>query len=230
MTRINLYMELSYWLSRWKKGHTGFHMEMGYPGLSAHWPILPIPQNPVVFIPLAGKSVDIHWIAEQAQKVVCCEISPIAIEQFFHQFEMDFSISHFASFDIYHSQNIEFWCGDFMKLPDDKIGELDLIYDKASLVALPQKMRVPYSNKLASFMSDKTKILMHLLSYNQSDMTGPPFSVPPEEVKRLFPDNFELILLEKNTLSIHKFEKFLNRGLKSDLIEYLLLLSVVKTI
>lgn len=223
-------MELSYWLSRWNKGKSGFHMEKGYPGLSIYWPSLPIPSKPVVLIPLAGKSVDIQWISERAQKVICCEISTIAIEQFFDQHEMEFSKTRFASFEIYHSQNIEFWCGDFMKLPQNKIGEVDLIYDKASIVALPERMRIHYSNKIISLSSDKTKLLMHLLSYDQSEMTGPPFSVDPEEVKRLFSDNFDIHLLHKNSLDIHKFEKFLNRGLKSDLIEYLLLLSGRKPI
>jgi thiopurine S-methyltransferase len=112
-----------------------------------------------------------------------------------------------------------------MKLPEKKMGELDLIYDKASIVALPEKMRESYAKKLSALSSGNTKILMHLLSYDPSEMTGPPFSVDPNEVKRLFSDNFDIQLLEKNSLDIHKFEKFLNRGLKSDLIEYLLLLS-----
>lgn len=222
-------MELSYWLSRWNKGKTGFHMEKGYPGLRIHWPSLPIPEKPVVLIPLAGKSADIQWIAERARRVICSEISAVAIEQFFDQYEMEFSKTRFASFEIYKGQNIEFWCGDFMKLPQHKIGNIDLIYDKASIVALPEKMRIPYSDKIISLSSDNTKLLMHLLSYNQSEMTGPPFSVGPDEVKRLFSEMFNIHLLQKNSLEIHKFEKFLNRGLKSDLIEYLLLLSVSKT-
>lgn len=223
-------MELSYWLSRWNKGNTGFHMEKGYPGLSAYWASLPISPNPVVLIPLAGKSTDIKWIADRAQKVICSEISSIAIEQFFENHEMEFTKTHFASFEIYQSYNIEFWCGDFMKLPQDKTGEIDLIFDKASIVALPEKMRITYSNKISSLSTGNTKILMHLLSYKQSEMTGPPFSVDPDEIKRLFSEKFEILLLQKNSMDLHKFEKFLNRGLKSDLIEYLLLLSVRKVI
>ncbi len=61
-------------------------------------------------------------------------------------------------------------------------------------------------------------------------MTAPPFSVDPDEVKRLFSEYSDMLLLEKNSLDIQKFEKFLNRGLKSDLIEYLLLLSGRKPI
>lgn len=218
-------MELSYWLSRWNKGHTGFHMEDGYPGLRTHWPKLPIPPDPVVLIPLAGKSIDILWIAERAQKVICNEISSIAIEQFFNEHKMAFTKTGLASFNIYRGKNIEFWCGDFMKLPVKKMGDIDLIYDKASIVALPDKMRFAYAKKISALSADKTNILMHLLSYNQSEMNGPPFSVDPTEVKRLFSEKFSVQLLEKNSLDIHKFEKFLNRGLKSDLIEYLLLLS-----
>lgn len=218
-------MELSYWLSRWNKGHTGFHMEKGYPGLTIYWPSLPIPSNPIVLIPLAGKSADIKWIADRAQKVICSEISTIAIEQFFENYEMEYSKTRFVSFEIYRSQNIEFWCGDFMKLPPDRIGDIDLIYDKASIVALPEKMRIPYSIKLISLTTDKTKILMHLLNYDGSEMSGPPFSVDQTEIKRLFSKKFDIHLLQKSSLDILKFEKFLNRGLKSDLIEYLLLLS-----
>lgn len=72
--------------------------------------------------------------------------------------------------------------------------------------------------------------LSYWLSRWDKGNTGFPFSVDPDEVKRLFLEKFDIHLLQKNSLDIHKFEKFLNRGLKSDLIEYLLLLSGRKTI
>ncbi len=217
-------MELSYWQSRWEKGNTGFHMPGGYPGLRTHWKKLPLPQNPHVFVPLCGKTEDMIWLSSNAGRVTGVEISEKAVREFFHENGLEPETSSFAGFTIYKSQNIEIWCGDFQKFPEHKIDPVDLIYDKAALVALPERMRASYCRKAKELSHSKTALLLHHFDYNQNEMPGPPFSVPLKEVENYFGSDYKITLLEKNSLDIEQFQKFTKRGLKSYLIEYLLLL------
>lgn len=218
-------MELSYWQSRWRKGNTGFHMQNGYPGLHNHWDSLPIPDSPSVLVPLAGKSDDMRWIAEQGSNVTAVEISEIAIRQFFESLGKTPGVSSYADFKIYTSEKITIWCGDFLKLPAARMPVFDLIYDKAALVALPLQMRKKYVKKILSLAGPATSILLHGFSYNQQEMNGPPFSVPEKEVEGLYGNEFTITLLEKNSLNKENYQKFKKRGLDSHFIEYLLLLS-----
>lgn len=101
----------------------------------------------------------------------------------------------------------------------------DLVYDKAALVALPQKIRQKYVEKVISLAGRHTKIMLHGFSYNQNEMNGPPFSVSQAEVETLYGGDFSIEVLEINSLDTEKYQKFKKRGLGSHFIEYLLLLS-----
>lgn len=216
-------MELSYWQSKWKKGKIGFHMEDGYPGLSKHWGTIDV-KNPVALVPLCGKTKDLLFLSKHSSKVVGVEISKLAVESFLRENKLEANRSDFADFTIYQSGNIEIWQGDFFKLPEHKVPPLDLIYDKAALIALPPDMRKKYALKIFGLVSAHTKILLHLFDYRQEEMAGPPFSVPLEEAKDYFGKRFTIDLLERDELDINNYKKFQNRGLNSYFIEILSLL------
>jgi thiopurine S-methyltransferase len=217
-------MELSYWISRWTKGNTGFHMENGYPGLEKHLSTIHLPADSVALVPLCGKSHDMILLSKKFEKVIGVEISEQAITQFFEENNLNAEQFHYAGFTIFRSGNIEIWCGDFFKLPGKKLPGISMIYDKAALTALPKSMRLKYSDKLTNLSGNDTKLLLHIFEYPQEEMNGPPFSISPGEARNLFKEKFTVKPLEKNKLSLHNYQKFLKRGLKTYLIEYLLLL------
>lgn len=217
-------MELSYWRSKWRKGHIGFHMKNGYPGLEKHWDSITVKNNFSVFVPLCGKSKDLIWLSKHCKLVVGVEISERAIHQFFKENSLVAETSTFAEFTIHRAENIEIWNGDFFKLPKHKLPSFDLMYDRASLVALPPDMRKEYVAKILNLISEHTQILLQLFYYRQEEMPGPPFSVSPDEVKTLFGEHFDLQVLEKNDLNVDYYKKFQNRGLESFFIEILSLL------
>ena len=217
-------MELSYWISRWNKGNTGFHMENGYSGLEKHWPSLNIPAEGIALVPLCGKSLDLIWLSNRLKKVIGVEISEKAIIEFLKENKLNAEKNHYTEFTIYKAENTELWCGDFLKLPVHKIPELSLVYDKAALTALPEPMRKKYTTKVQSLMGNHTKLLLHHFVYPQQEMKGPPFSVSVAELNNFFDHNYTIKQLEKNELDLLNYQKFLKRGLKTYLIEYLLLL------
>ncbi len=218
-------MELSYWQSRWKKGHTGFHMPGGYPGLRNHWHALNISPEAHVLVPLCGKTPDMAWLAAQTKKVTGVEISEQALEEFIAEQNLTAERDQFAGFILFKTSKIDLWCGDFFKLPEHKFAGIDLIYDKAALVALPGSMRSRYAEKIISLCSPSTKTLLHHFTYPRHEMNGPPFSVSPTEIQELFGKKFKIRTLHESNLQVTDYQKFLKRGLKSYFIEYLLLLS-----
>ncbi len=223
-------MELSYWQSRWKKGNIGFHLDEVYPGLLEHWEALQISQGSTVLVPMCGKSMDLKWLADRVNKVVGVEVSDVAVQDFFLDHNLSPVESSFANFSIFKARNIELWCGDFFKLPVHKFQHPDLIYDKGAIVAFPQKMRKKYSDILKNLCSSNTKLLIQHFEYRKIEMNGPPFSVPCSEIEELFGDDFSIKQLDNKSLEIKRFEKFIKRGLKSYLLEYLTLLSSKKSI
>lgn len=216
-------MELSYWKSRWNKDNTGFHMPDGYPGLREHWPTFDLPSNPRVLVPLCGKSEDIIFLEQQGAAVEGVEISDKAILSFFSEHRRHSETRDYAGFRIYRSGEIELWQGDFLKYPNRETG-LDLIYDKAALVALPPEKQKPYADKLLSLAGPRTAILLHHFIYAQDEMPGPPFSVRPEKIDDYFSSQFTIRLLKENKMPSDRFPPFQRRGLKNPITERLLFL------
>lgn len=94
------------------------------------------------------------------------------------------------------------------------LGELDAIYDRAALIAMPPAMRPRYAARLAGLAGKETRQLLITLEYNQLEMTGPPFSVPEDEVNRLYGDNCSIECLA-STNALEENAKFRDSGLTS---------------
>lgn len=211
-------MELSYWKSRWQKDNTGWHMDIVYPQLPKVWPKLSLKSDARVLVPLCGKSLDMNWLTEQGHYVIGVEASPKALREFMDQYSHDFSKDSSHGFTIYRLESIELWEGNFLKLPKEKIPALDVVYDKASIVALPPEMRESYAQKILSLCGKETQILLQTFDYEQDEMTGPPFSVDEKEIRTYFGHHFELELLHEQS-KFDELSKFQQRGLSSYLNE-----------
>ncbi|NIT55479.1 MAG: thiopurine S-methyltransferase, partial [Aliifodinibius sp.] len=110
------------------------------------------------------------------------------------------------------------WQGDYAKLPIDQIPSQDLIYDKASIIALPAEKRQQHANKTIELSNSDTQLLIQTFEYNQSEMSGPPFSVDEQELKRLFGHRFKLKCIYEQS-KLEELQKFKQRGLSSFLTE-----------
>ena len=76
-------MHPDFWHDRWREGRIGFHQDKPTPLLLKHWPSLDVAPGAKVFVPLAGKSLDLAWFASQGYRVLGVELSQLAVEQFF---------------------------------------------------------------------------------------------------------------------------------------------------
>ncbi|MDH5395813.1 MAG: thiopurine S-methyltransferase [Gammaproteobacteria bacterium] len=184
-------MKAEFWHQRWENNLTGFHLNEVNPHLKAHWPALQAKAGARVFVPLAGKTRDLLWLAEQGFEVVAIELSPLAVEQFFSENNLSAEKQQIHGMSCTRSGNISLFCGDFFDLTTDILGQVDAVYDRASLIALPPEMRQRYAQKLTELAHNAPKLLI-TLEYEQAKMDGPPFSVTEKEVQSLYQDKYRV--------------------------------------
>lgn len=185
-------MEPNFWLERWGKGETGWHRDEVHPELVEQWPSLDLPPRSRVLVPLCGASLDMAWLAKQGHEVIGVELSQKALEQFLTRHRVRHIVLNEGGFHAYHGGRYQLWCGDLFALPADVFASADAVYDRASLIALPPEMRTRYAATLKDRLNPGTRILLITVNYDPAEMSGPPFSVPDEEVRTLFQDHFDI--------------------------------------
>lgn len=204
-------MEADFWHNRWENNLTGFHLDEVNPYLKANWSALELKADSRVFVPLCGKTLDLLWLADQGHQVVGIELSPLAVEAFYVENGLSFERSQIGDLELWQSEKISLFCGDIFDLTPDVLGQVDGVYDRASLIALPPAMRQEYVAKMIELAKFAPKLLV-TLEYEQSKMAGPPFSVSEEEIRALYQENYRIKQLTAQDV-LGNNEKFRARGL-----------------
>lgn len=206
-------MDAEFWLQRWREGRTHFHQERVLPLLQKHWPTLALPQGSTVLVPLCGKSLDMMWLAAQGYKILGVELSELAVRQFFDDNGMRPALRESAQGKHYSAGNVEIICGDIFDLDDATLAACRGAYDRAALIALPPPMRARYVEQVYGRLAPNYCGLLITLEYDQQQMDGPPFSVPEQEVLRLYAAHTDVLAIERRDILQHE-AKFIERGLK----------------
>jgi thiopurine S-methyltransferase len=89
--------------------------------------------------------------------------------------------------------------GDIFKVTPAMLGNVDAVYDRAALVALPEDMRKQYSTHLMA-LTNKAQQLLICFEYEQSLHAGPPFSICADEVKQHYQAAYNLTLLASEVM------------------------------
>ena len=193
-------MDADFWLQRWREGQIGFHRGEVMPLLEQYWPSLDAPAGSRVFVPLAGKTLDMHWLAAQGLQVLGCELSPLAVEAFFAeagitpQVQLDTDGSH------HRAGAIDLVQGDVFALREQALATMDAFYDRAALIALPAGMRRRYVDEVYGKLPAGCRGLLITLEYPPAEKDGPPFPVPEEEVQALFAPHWDVERLTRRDI------------------------------
>jgi thiopurine S-methyltransferase len=205
-------MDPAFWHDRWENQDIGFHQADIHALLPAYWPRLELASDAPVFVPLCGKSLDMVWLAQQGHRVIGAELSQRAIDDFFAERHLTPTTRASGSFVVKSAGPYELWCGDFFELPREAVAGVAGVYDRAALIALPHALREQYAAKLASLLPAQTRTLLITLEYEQTQMAGPPFSVPGDQVRAVFAGRHQVEELEcRDVLDGHPH--FAQRGL-----------------
>ena len=205
-------MKAQFWLQRWQDGQTGFHLDDVLPLLPKHWSSMALPVGSRVFVPLAGKSKDMLWLASQGYRVLGVELSPLAVRQFFEENKLEPVIHESAAGRHFVAGPIELICGDFFDLGEADLSGCAAMYDRAALIALPVEMRRRYATHLSRMLPAECRMLLITIDYAQSEMDGPPFSVNADEVQVLYADDWQITMLERRDILAAE-PRFMERGL-----------------
>lgn len=188
-------MEKHIWLERWEKGQTGFHNDEVNPLFTQHFKELELPLASRVFVPLCGKTLDIGWLLSKGFSVVGVELSEMAVKALFKELGEEPYVMQDGEHKHYHVENIDIFVGDFFTLTSEMLGNIDAVYDRAAIVALPKEMRVAYTKHMLT-LSKGLPQLMTTVVYDQSLMNNSPFSVDREELEAHYGEHYNIKQLE----------------------------------
>lgn len=202
-------MDPSFWFDRWQRNEIGFHQPHPHRALERHWGELGLERDARVFLPLAGKSLDLLWLRRRGHEVVGIEIAELAVRAFFGEHSLGFRIEPAGTMQRFRGEGIELLCGDFFALERTVLGPVAGVFDRAALVALPPALRARYAAKMAGLTVGGCRTLLVTLEYGGT-MSGPPFNVDEAEVRSLYGSTHRIRQLER--AAPEDAEKFAERG------------------
>ncbi len=184
------------WLNFWENNQTSWHSDEVTRELVEHIELFDLIIGDKIFVPLCGKSLDMLYIINQGFSVVGVEISEIGVKQFFTENNLNYKVTSVDAFDLYSSDNLEIYCGDFFSLTSKHLADVSAVFDRKALIALEPEVRQKYVKHLNDIIPFDARILLVTLNYPQHQMSGPPFSVDKSEVMSLFSMAYECRELE----------------------------------
>ncbi len=182
-------MNYTFWTNKWKKNEIGFHQKEFNKHVVKYIKKISS-KDKSCFVPLCGKSKDIIYLSKYFDTVSGVEFVDKAIREFYK--ENNLTPAQFGS--KYSCGNISLYNEDILAFNHDN--SFDVIFDRASLIALPQYVRKNYFKKIKSLSENKgSKILLISIEYNDpKEKLGPPFSVSNYEIKKNYEErNIEIL-------------------------------------
>lgn len=196
-------MDKDFWLERWEHQETAFHYDSVNPLLTRFLPEFHIKKNGHIFVPLCGKTGDMTWLHEQGYQITGVELSELAVQEYFQIRGVMPSVQQYGSIREFSMPNLRILQGDFFQLLPHLLGEVDLVYDRASMVALPEEMRSRYVTQLKK-QCKQAELFLITYSFEVEPEAGPPFSIMPSQVADVYPS--ATVLYSEKMLGHERFE------------------------
>ncbi len=184
-------MEAEFWHQRWRNNQIAFHEGEANALLVRHFENAFEQPGSRVFLPLCGKTRDLAWLMSRGYHVAGVELTRTAIDQLFTELGIEPERSDLGPLRHYSADGIDIFVGDIFELSASALGAVDVIYDRAALVALPDEMRKRYAAHLTRITATAPQFLI-CFEYDQTQMDGPPFSVPGDEIRRCYGHGYDV--------------------------------------
>ena len=184
-------MDAEFWHQKWQNNEIGFHQNTVNPFLLRYFETLSLEPGQAIFLPLCGKTLDIGWLLSKSYQVIGIELHEPAVKALFEQLALVPEISRTNKHIKYSYDRLTIFVGDIFDLSVSDMCNVDAVYDRAALVALPKAQRADYVKQI-QLITNKAPQLIVNYEYDHTLMTGPPFSVPNDEIKLHFQDSYLL--------------------------------------
>ena len=189
-------MDLEKWTSIWEAGVLHFHQSSVSTALDDFGDLLFDPDKPGrVYVPLCGKSLDLVFLAERSTEVLGVEFVEQAVKEFFAEQDLTPEVET-DPYPKYSAANYTLFATDFFNLTAEHLGPIDLVFDRAAMVALDDQTRVRYADHWRSLLPVGAELVVVTFDYDQDELTGPPFAISTDEVERLYADGFSIKMLD----------------------------------
>jgi thiopurine S-methyltransferase len=182
------------WQQCWRDQQTDFHQASVNSLLTKFWVALELGEGSRVFVPLCGMSLDMIWLAEQGHEVIGVELSPIAVRAFFRENYLEPVRTQVGAFDRWQSGKLSVLCGDYFSLTKEDIGQVDAVYDRASLTALAEGVRGRYVAQLRSLVPDTCKIFLLTIEDADAWETADHALASADEINALYSTDFDVAM------------------------------------
>lgn len=186
-------MKHDFWAQTWAARQIGFHLNEANPRLVPNVSELGPPGR--VLVPLCGKTLDMAFLASRGFEVEGVEFVEEAAQAFFAEANVKPERQVQEGFIAYRHGAVRIWVADVFALPPTLLAPVDAIYDRAALVALEPPTRPAYVQQLKRLSRPEAPLL--LVTFEHDAAGGPPFSVEPEDARRLLEPDFNVRLLER---------------------------------
>lgn len=191
-------MKATYWHQKWAAGDIGFHEATANRLLVENIHHLNLSKGSRIFLPLCGKTRDIHWLMNNGFKIAGAELSETAIRDLFTDLQLTPTIQELGNLKHFSADNIDIFVGDIFELCQATLGKVDAIYDRAALVALPDTMRQAYTKHLINICQNVQQLVI-TFEYEQQQMQGPPFSIGASLMEQYFQRHYLVECLSKRS-------------------------------
>lgn len=188
-------MDAKFWHQKWEQKDIAFHQTEAHPLLVKRFQALALSVGNRVFLPLCGKTLDIAWLLANGYRVAGAELSELAVRELFNELNMQPEVREVGKLKQYVGNNIDIFVGDIFDLSAVMLGPIDAVYDRAALVALPEKMRREYTKHLMQITNRASQFVI-CFEYDQDMLAGPPFSIDAEEVHQHYVADYQLDSIE----------------------------------
>jgi len=193
-------MNPSDWIDRWRRGQIGFHE--GAPNALLVKHAAQLGRASRVLVPLCGKAQDMAFLATLGHQVLGIELAEDAIQAFCREHDLTPEITSFPALVRYDAPPYTFFVGDIFACTGPMLGQIDAVYDRAALVALPPDIQPRYAAHLGA-LAPGARCLFVTLDYVGRSLEGPPFAVDETRFRSLFPRS-EVHLLDQHATSTAK--------------------------
>lgn len=186
-------MDASFWLDSWREGgtKTSFHRRDVHPFAREYLPPREL-AGKRVFVPCCGKDNVLSYFRQHAAHVVGVDLAREAIEQYGAENNLRMRETETGRFV---ADGITLLHRDLFKLTRADVGPIDLVWDRASLIAFPDdapgSLRRRYIEKMHELLPRRARMLLITLEYGPL-MPEPPFSVEEETVRDYFGAGFHI--------------------------------------
>ncbi|MFC6644701.1 thiopurine S-methyltransferase [Granulicella cerasi] len=189
-------MEPSFWHQSWQNNRIAFHEGKPNSLLVKHLPALGLKPDACIFVPLCGKTADLRWLRDQGLRPIGAELSELAVAQFFEELGTAPRVEDAGALKRFSADGITIYLGNIFDLTPETLGSIDLVYDRAAMVAFPPETQPAYAEQVLR-LSAAAPILQITFEYDQSTQPGPPFSTPETQLNAYYGKHYALELLER---------------------------------